>query len=162
MKEIGEDSALAVRADVTAETDVANMVSAALERFGPLYQAALARQFLWRLGLHSRGFEADYALIAAAEKSMRERALSPDAFFHQHRFGRNAEGDLAGMLDLFSPAGEAHALWQEDSPPSLVIDNVEAIWSAIDQRDDWGPLHETIAAIRRLGTALGPPPAVMV
>ena len=41
---------------------------AALERFGPLYQAALAQQFLWRLGVASRGFDADYAAIAAAEK----------------------------------------------------------------------------------------------
>ena len=131
---------------------------AALERFGPLYQAALARQFLWRLGVQSRGFETDYGLIAQAEKSMREGGLSPDAFFHRHRFGRHAEGDLAAALNGFAPAGDGHDLWQDDAPPSLVVDNVEAIWAAIDQRDDWTPLGETIAAIRRLGAALGPPP----
>ncbi len=135
---------------------------AALERFGPLYQVALARQFLWRLGLQTRGFEADYALIAQAEKTMREGALAPDLFFHRHRFGRHAEGYFAAALSGFEPAGQDHALWQDGTPPSLVIDNVEAIWSAIDQHDDWSPLDETIAAIRQLGEALGPPPAIMV
>ncbi|GAA4774457.1 protein adenylyltransferase SelO family protein [Novosphingobium ginsenosidimutans] len=133
---------------------------AALERFGPLYQTALARQFLWRLGVQSRGFDADYALIARAEQTMREEALSPDAFFHRHRFGRQAEGEFATLLRDFNPVGTEHDLWQEDRPPSLVVDNVEAIWAAIDQRDDWAPLGETIAAIRRLGEALGPPPRV--
>ena len=131
---------------------------AALERFGPLYQAALARQFLWRLGVQSRGFEADYALIAQAEQTMREGELSPDAFFHRYRFGRNAQGDFAAALKEFAPAGKDHALWQEAAPPSLVVDQVEAIWAPIDQRDDWAPLGDTVAAIRRLGEALGPPP----
>ncbi|NBW75396.1 MAG: YdiU family protein [Sphingomonadaceae bacterium] len=131
---------------------------AALERFGPLYQAALARQFLWRLGVQSQGFDADYALIAQAEQAMRESGLSPDAFFHRHRFGRHAKGDFGEAIKGFVPAGEEHDLWQEGSPPTLVVDEVETIWSAIDQRDDWAPLGETVAAIRRLGAALGPPP----
>lgn len=135
---------------------------AALERFGPLYQAALARQLLWRMGLQSRGFDADYALIAQAEQAMRATSASPDAFFHRHRFGRNAQGELAAALKEFEPQGPDHDLWHEATPPSLVIDHVETVWSAIDGRDDWGPLGETIAAIRRLGEALGPPPAVMI
>ena len=135
---------------------------AALERFGPLYQAALARQFLWRLGLQSRGFEADYALIAQAEQTMRAEGLSPDAFFHRYRFGRNADGDFASALQAFAPSGPDHDLWQEAAAPSLVVDKVEAIWAAIDQRDDWDPLAQTVSAIRRLGEALGAPPAPMV
>lgn len=131
---------------------------AALERFGPLYQAALARQFLWRLGVQPRGFDQDSALIAQAEKAMRESGLSPDAFFHRHRFGRHAEGDFGETLTSYEPAGQDHDLWQENAPPSLVIDQVEAVWSAIDTQDDWDPMGELVAAIRRLGTALGPPP----
>lgn len=131
---------------------------AALERFGPLYQAALAQQFLWRLGLTSRGFEADSALIAAAEQAMRESGLSPDKFFHWHRFGRHAEGDFAAALSGFQPQGKDHELWQEPAQPSLVIDEVERIWAAIEQADDWRPLAAKIADIRRLGEALGPPP----
>ena len=51
-----------------------------------------------------------------------------------------------------------HPLWQENEPPTLVIDEVERIWTAIDERDDWQPLNDKIAAIRRLGDALGEPP----
>jgi hypothetical protein len=34
------------------------------------------------------------------------------------------------------------------------IDEVEAIWAAIDTSDDWGPLEAKVAAIRRMGEAM--------
>lgn len=130
----------------------------ALERFGPLYQQALARRFVWRLGVESRGFETDSALIAAAEKDMRASGVSPDAFFHRHRDGRAAAGELGERLAGYRAAESGHPLWAEAAPPTLVIDEVERIWTAIDQSDDWQPLHDQVAAIRRLGQALGPAP----
>ena len=33
------------------------------------------------------------------------------------------------------------------------IDEVEAIWAAIDAHDDWAPLNDKLAAIRRMGEA---------
>ena len=64
---------------------------AALERFGRLYHEARWRgRFCWRLGVASRGLEADIALIGAAERHMRERRYRPDAFFFAHRGGRGA------------------------------------------------------------------------
>lgn len=131
----------------------------ALERFGPLYQQALARRFVWRLGVKSRGFDADSALIFVAEQQMRESGVSPDAFFHRHRGGRSAEGDLAQELAEYLPADRDHPLWSEAEPPSLVIEEIERIWAAIDSRDDWQPLVDHVAAIRRLGDALGLAPA---
>lgn len=131
---------------------------AALERFGPLYQAALARRFTWRLGVESRGFEADSALIAAAEKAMRESGVAPDAFFFAHRGGRAATGDLHDLLAAYRPTESDDPLWSEPAPPSLIIDEVERIWAAIDSHDDWAPLNAHVAAIRRLGDALGPAP----
>ncbi|MBK6800768.1 protein adenylyltransferase SelO family protein [Novosphingobium sp.] len=128
---------------------------AALERFGPLYQAALAQRFLWRLGLEPQGEEADTALIGEAERHMREGQLAPDAFFHRHRHGRNPpEGPFGEALRRYAPAGADHPLWAEEAPPTLVIDRVEEIWSAIAGQDDWQPLAAQIAAIRRLGEAL--------
>lgn len=44
------------------------------------------------------------------------------------------------------------------APETMVIEEVEALWSAIDEQDDWTPLHDKIARIRRLaglGRALG-------
>ena len=37
------------------------------------------------------------------------------------------------------------------------IDEVEAIWSRIDEADDWAPFHNKIEAIRRMGEAMQPP-----
>ncbi len=130
---------------------------AALERFGPLYQAALAKRFLWRLGLATRGFDADGALIAVAEAAMRDSGASPDTFFHRHRFGRNAPEDQFGdLLREYTPIGTPHPIWDEPAPPSLISSEVERIWTTIADTDDWAPLAEQLTAIRRLGQALGP------
>jgi hypothetical protein len=37
------------------------------------------------------------------------------------------------------------------------IDEVEAIWKAIDEADDWAPFEAKIAAVRRMGEAMRPP-----
>ena len=36
----------------------------------------------------------------------------------------------------------------------MLIEEVEAIWAAIAERDDWGPFEAKIAAIRRMGDAM--------
>ena len=40
----------------------------------------------------------------------------------------------------------------------MLIDEVEAIWAAIAERDDWDPLNAKVAAVRAMGEALGEPP----
>ena len=36
----------------------------------------------------------------------------------------------------------------------MLIEEVEAIWAAIAERDDWAPFEAKIAAIRRMGEAM--------
>jgi uncharacterized protein YdiU (UPF0061 family) len=130
---------------------------AALERFGPLYQEALARRFVWRLGVRSQGTEADYRLIAAAEQQMREEGCAPDQFFFRHRGGRAASaGEFSEVLASYEGVDFEHPIWSESAPPSLVVEEVERIWAAIANEDDWSSLENAVAAIRRLGEALGP------
>jgi hypothetical protein len=107
----------------------------------------------------SLGFEADAALIAAAERDMRDSGAAPDAFFHRHRGGAGvAQGDLGALLEARKPTAAPF-----DHPaPSLVIEEVERIWSAIAERDDWQPLTDAIAAIRHHGAALGDAPVTPV
>ena len=38
------------------------------------------------------------------------------------------------------------------------MEKVDAIWSAIAERDDWEPLHAKLSALKRMGEALGEPP----
>ena len=130
----------------------------AMERFGPLYMAAIGRRWCWRMGLISQGEEADARLVSAAEKAMRESKCQPDLFFHRHRYGRGAHGELAEVLVGYQPVAEPADYWDEEDVQSMLIDEVETLWSAIDSRDDWQPLNDKIAAIRRLGSALGAAP----
>ncbi len=149
---------LAVALRLLAETEP---LVFALERFGALYQTAMVRRFLWRLGIEPRRADAGLALVAAAEKHMMEAGIGPDAAFHRHRGGRNPpDSEFGELLRQFAPAGDAEGgIWSEAAAPSLVIDEVERVWSAIDLEDDWAPLAAKIAEIRRLGQALGEPPS---
>jgi uncharacterized protein YdiU (UPF0061 family) len=131
---------------------------AALERFGPLYMEAIARRWCWRLGVEPRGLEADSVMVGVCEKVMREGAEQPDAFFFRHRGGRAAEGELADALVDYAPVADSHAYWSDDAPQSMVIEEVEALWSHIDERDDWQPLMDEVTALRRMGEAHGPAP----
>ena len=131
---------------------------AALERFGPLYMDALARRWCWRLGVGPRGQEADMALVAASEQAMRDSGEPPDHFFHRMRAGEAGDGALADLLAGYTPEVSDQQRWREEPPVSLLIDEVETVWSAIAERDDWGPLNDKISTIRRLGQALGPAP----
>ncbi len=133
----------------------------ALERFGPLYMEAIARRWCWRLGVKPRGVEADSALVGACEKAMREGQWQPDAFFFAHRWGRGASDELGEALSLYEPIETPHEYWQDDAPQSMLIDEVEAIWAAIDERDDWVPLNNKVAVLRRMGDAHGPAPIAM-
>jgi uncharacterized protein YdiU (UPF0061 family) len=131
---------------------------AAFNRFGECYSTVMARRFCWRLGVESRGMEADVGLIEASERAMREGRLGPDAFFFIHRGGRNAGGELAAALSAFEATDSSHPYWDEEAPQAMLIDEVEAIWTDIAGHDDWQPLEDKVAAIRRMGAALGEPP----
>jgi hypothetical protein len=40
--------------------------------------------------------------------------------------------------------------FSRETPCTLLIDEIESIWSAIDRSDDWGPFDRKIAEIRSL------------
>ncbi|MCR9181243.1 MAG: YdiU family protein [Erythrobacteraceae bacterium] len=132
---------------------------AALERFGPLYMQAVARRWCWRLGVEPRGEEEDTRLVSLCEALMREGSMQPDAFFFRHRGGRGAaEGALGEALADYPPLPSTHEYWSDAAPQSMLTNEVEAIWAAIDERDDWAPLHAKVAALRRMGEAHGSAP----
>ncbi len=131
---------------------------AALERFGPLYMEAIARRWCWRLGVEPRGLEEDSQLVSACEKAMRDTKAQPDAFFFAHRSGKGADGELSELLSDYKPVETEHEYWRDDAPQSMVIEEVETIWAAIDKGDDWEPLNRKIDTLRRMGDAHGPAP----
>jgi uncharacterized protein YdiU (UPF0061 family) len=137
---------------------------AALERFPALYGSALIRRFFWRLGWTYADETQASAFIQSCVKAMIATQTPIDDFFHSWRHGvpgnpDDAWSDVHALAAAFEPRSRSieHPYW-EGPPCSMHIDEVEAIWSAIDQRDDWQPLHDKVAAIRTMGEALGEAP----
>lgn len=137
---------------------------AELERFPTLYAEAMQRRFCWRLGVEPGADPG--AMIEAAVRAMVTTGTLIDRFFHDWRGGKPRDSAIYGdtawapfreAIAPFSSVSGArdHPYWSDDAPCSMHIDEVEAIWSAIDKDDDWSPLHAKVAAIRRMGKALG-------
>ncbi|MFM2410432.1 MAG: hypothetical protein RL481_1260, partial [Pseudomonadota bacterium] len=76
---------------------------------------------------------ADRALVETAERTMITEKIPVELYF---RKGRERAG----------------------APPvpacSMLIDEVEAIWAAIGERNEWQPLTRKIEEIRAMGAAL--------
>ncbi|MNE95694.1 hypothetical protein D3C80_1938170 [compost metagenome] len=49
-----------------------------------------------------------------------------------------------------------HPMFAAAEPEELLIDEVEAIWSAIEQGDDWAPLHAKLARLESARQAWAP------
>ena len=134
----------------------------ALRRWPELVGENVRRQALWRLGLKPAGAEAEEALVRAFEVGLGESEVQPDAAWFAFRGGRAAGGfhpafaPFVEALAGFEPVEGAlsHPYWAE-APETLLIEEVEALWAPIADDDDWAPLEAKIAAIRRMGAALG-------
>lgn len=140
--------------------EAAEPLTERLEAFPHLFQTALRDATFARLGLVPGDLAADMALVSALEETLSSRKVSLDRFYFDWRGGVRPEGyegfdDLAALVARHHavPAARDHPYWADPAPCSMHIEEVEAIWSAIDERDDWAPLHEKVAAIRRMGEA---------
>ena len=131
-----------------------------LETFPHLFQQALRDAIFARLGLQTGDLATDMTLVGAIEETLSATRAPLDAFWFDWRGVRRPEGyagfnDLAALIARHEPVLGArdHPYWSDPAPCSMHIDEVEAIWAAIDERDDWSPLHAKLAAIRRMGDA---------
>jgi hypothetical protein len=99
-------------------------------------------------------------LVAAIEEALARKSVTIDRFFFDWRGGAPEASDAAFddvrvLIGRYAPIAGArdHSYWSDPGPCSMHIDDVEAIWSAIDADDDWTPLHARIDAVRRMGEA---------
>lgn len=139
-----------------------------LERFPQLYGEAMIRRFCWRLGVAQTGDAS--TMVEAAVRGMMGSQTPIDRFFQDWRGGDPRDAapyageEWAGFREAIAgfeaSAAKDHPYWAEAAPCSMHIDEVEAVWSAIDKDDDWAPLHAKVAAIRDMGDALGNAPDI--
>ncbi|HVF37188.1 MAG TPA: YdiU family protein [Sphingomicrobium sp.] len=133
-----------------------------LGRWPARFETALTERMVARLGLASRGAKEDRALLSATIKALRSRKVGIDRFFFDWRGGRSPSAEVYGagefdelrslLKDRQLPL--THPFWSDPGPCSMLIDEVEAIWSAIADAEDWSPFESKIEAIRRLGEAI--------
>ena len=139
----------------------AEPLTEALNSFGPAYIRELRAAFLTRLGVLSAGEDADQRLLDATLALLREggEALRWEPLFFDWFGGfassaRALAGPRAGLyrgetFETFRAALFDHesdrperledAVFAAAEPEEMLIDEVEALWAAIADRDDWGP-----------------------
>nr|WP_315025398.1 YdiU family protein [Brevundimonas diminuta] len=151
-----------------AEPQVA-VLTEALNGFGPAYIRHLRAAFLNRLGVQSLGEAADQRLLDATLALAREKkeALRWEPIFFDWFGGFSSAARALGGVRRKTYQGEAfdafrfalmehepdrperleHPMFAAPEPEEMLIDEVEALWSAIDTADDWAPLQAKLARL---------------
>ncbi|HEY4106025.1 MAG TPA: YdiU family protein [Polyangiaceae bacterium] len=143
----------------------------ALREFTSELTRARTDGLLARLGVASAGHDSDQRLVNLlldfltatrmpydrvffdwfGGAASRERALGGPAGAY---YERPAFSALRSEIEARSPVSQAALsapYFQRTEPCTLLIDEIERIWLAIAERDDWTPFTQKIAEIRELG-----------
>src|SRR5947209_10186945 len=144
---------------VTEPPPLSDMLASWSDRF----ENALVDAMVRRLGVAPGTREQDRELVAALITALSSRSESIDRIFFDWRGGRDPGAnrypsepfrELAKALDGRNRP-QSHPYWSDREPCSMRIDQVESIWSAIAERDDWRSFNEKVNAGRRMGEAMG-------
>ena len=140
---------------------------AAIDGFAPTYRQALIARVLWRLGVEPLIEERDIRVVTALETALYETRVEIDRFYFDWVGGALRRPDAKGLYgaEAFTQLAEAlagyttrqdfsHPYWTGQAPCSMHIEEVEAIWAPIAERDDWSALYAKVDAIRAMGDAL--------
>ncbi|HEY5241762.1 MAG TPA: YdiU family protein [Polyangiaceae bacterium] len=137
----------------------------ALAEFETVLNEAVTTRTLARLGLVSNG-GTDAALVAATYAFLEESGVGYDRFFFDlhgglghataSSYGGARWEELRELLAFYEPSGPRADYFDGDGPCTLLIDDVESIWSAIAGDDDWSLFEAKVRDIRTMGAALAP------
>ncbi len=139
------------------------------------FETARVRRTVGRLGVRSLGYDEDQRLVVALLDTLARTQIPFDQFFFDWYGGgasaaRASQSPLAPVYadrgfeslrqlllvrEPLVPERLALPYFDDNEPTTLVIDEVERIWGAIAESDDWGPFEAKIAAIRVMGDATG-------
>ena len=152
-------------------------LEAVLDSYADHFAREYRTRLLARLGLRSRGEAQDGELEVACRAFLEQSRLAPERFFFDWWGGvastaRAMEGAAATrytgetfasfrrLLDGYEPVEPGRlsdAYFQRDDPETLLVDEIEEIWSGIDQGDDWSRFERKVESIRVMGAALQSP-----
>ena len=132
----------------------------ALNGFAGAYRNELRLAMLARLGLKAKETEDDVELVNAAFRALQAGGdrLRWEPFFFDWFTGGEARALAGPRADLYAAEGFAdfrarlaafepdrperleHDMFARAEPEEMLIDEVEALWAAIADHDDWTPL----------------------
>ncbi len=154
----------------------ASRLEAELTKFVGAYQHGLRDALFTRLNLVPGAFEADLEFASQLFGWMTQTQAGWDQFFHDWYCGaasaeRAAASPQASLytdasfapvragLETRAPSDAAeqlsHPYFQRPTPHTMLIDEVEALWAPIAERDDWSLFETKIAQVAELKDAMG-------
>jgi uncharacterized protein YdiU (UPF0061 family) len=139
----------------------------ALAEFEVVLEQEVTTRLLARLGLRSNG-ELDGALVAAVYAFLKDSRIGYDRFVFDFQGGLAREGRssylgetfysgprwaaVRELLHVYEPVGDVIApYFARLRPCTLLIDEIEAIWRDIAERDDWSAFEAKVEEIRTIG-----------
>lgn len=145
----------------------------ALNTVWPVFREELPRQILRRLGLVPRDTETDGAFVTALFGFLAQSQAPYEQFFFDWRGGvlsaeraakspaaqfyaSEAFRPVADGLERYAAAADvnlAHSYFARLTPRTMLIEEVEAIWAPIAERDDWSVLETTRKEIAQMRDA---------
>jgi serine/tyrosine/threonine adenylyltransferase len=153
----------------------AALLEAELGRFAPAYQQGLRHSMFGRLKLVEGALDEDLQFLQGVFDWLTQTRPGWDQFFHDWRCGgasseRAKVSPQAALYDdvLFAPVrggleartpGDAAAslsqpYYQRAMPHTMLIEEVEAVWAPIAERDDWSLFEAKLSQIAALRAAL--------
>ncbi|MGZ8362715.1 MAG: protein adenylyltransferase SelO family protein [Caulobacteraceae bacterium] len=154
---------------------------AAVNTFGPAYEQAMTVAVLNRLGVAPLEPAADLEFVNAVFRFMgqADEAIRFEPLFFDWFCGMASEARAFGgaRRDLYAtpafdevrtglaertplrPERLTHPFFMQAEPEEMLIGEVEAIWAAIADGDDWSPFIHKVARIRAAGEAQSLDPA---
>jgi uncharacterized protein YdiU (UPF0061 family) len=146
-----------------------------LADFPKIYLAAIREKLIKRLGIQSKSAKEDDALLTLVNKFMGEEEMPYERFFFDwyggaasreracsgpmaERYAKDTATEMVAALSSFDPANRAAPDHQyfAGKPCTMLIEEVEELWSHIAEQDNWQPLYNKINTIREMGQALNP------
>jgi len=147
----------------------------ALNRFGPAYRRELMAAMLARLGVTPRGDEEDANLVQSAFRALAEGGprLRWEPFFFDWFCGGEDRALAGPRAELYAeapfaefrqrlaaypadrPERLAHPYFAQPEPEELLYDEIEALWAAIADADDWTPFQTKLARTETARVAWG-------
>ncbi len=151
------------------------VLAEALGVYQPAFETELARAICHRLGIEPATEEEDDRLLTAFFHGLGHAEAGFGRVFYDWFGGPASTGraamspqaalydgpDMAPLVEILKTRKTAghvdldRPYFAEGRPQDLLIEEIEAIWDAIAENDDWAPFQAKIAGLRAMGAAIG-------